>query len=416
MLDKPTRPQPDATIDANSGSESAALQDALNSPLDSYQDEIYVAGAQGQVPMLPTDLNDLEELAREQMSPHAFAYIAAGAGSGDTMRENREAFRRWRIVPKMLTDVSMPSYARTVLGTTLVSPILLGPIGVLGLAHSDAETGVAQVGADLDIPIVLSTVSTTPIEDVAAANGSGQRWFQLYWPNDRDLTISFLDRARESGFSTLVVTLDTRMLSWRPRDLDNGYLPFLHGLGVATYMTDPVFRRDLAEPVDLDPTTAISRYSQVFGDTSLTWDDLPFLRRAWQGPIVLKGILSANDALRAADAGVDGVIVSNHGGRQVDGAIAALDALPSVAHAVGSRIAVLFDSGIRNGSDIVKALALGARAVLIGRPYAYGLGLGGAAGVRHVVRVLRAEFELTMRLAGFATLDELTPDALTRSR
>jgi lactate 2-monooxygenase len=380
--------------------------------LETYQDEIYVAGLQGQLPGLPTDLTELEAMARDRMTPHAFAYIFGGAGSADTVRENREAFRRWRIVPRMLTDVSAATYATTVLGTPMPAPIMLAPVGVLGLAHPDAEPAVARVAAELGVPMVLSTAATTPIEDVGAANDQGQRWYQLYWPKDRAVAESFMDRARVSGFSTLVVTLDTRMLAWRPRDLDGGYLPFLRGVGVQVYLSDPVFRRGLAQAVEVDPTGAITRYTQIFGDPTLTWDDLEFVRDNWSGPIVLKGILSADDARRAVDAGMDGVIVSNHGGRQVDGAVGALDALPTVADAVGDQAAVLFDSGIRTGADVVKALALGAQAVLIGRPYAYGLGLAGADGVRHVLRSLRTDFELTMRLSGFARLDDLGRDAL----
>jgi isopentenyl diphosphate isomerase/L-lactate dehydrogenase-like FMN-dependent dehydrogenase len=249
---------------------------------------------------------------------------------------------------------------------------------------------------------------------VAAASGDGQRWFQLYWPKDRALAASLLGRAQAAGFSVLVVTLDTRALAWRPRDLDNGYLPFLHGIGIQNYLTDPAFQAGLVHPVAEDPGAAVLRYTQVFGDLSLTWDDLPFLRQHWAGPIVAKGILSVPDAVRAADAGIEGIVVSNHGGRQVDGAIGALDALPAVAQAVGSRLTVLFDSGIRGGADMIKALALGAQAVLIGRPYVYGLGLGGEAGVRHVLRALRNDFELTMRLAGLAKLSELGPETLQR--
>jgi lactate 2-monooxygenase len=386
----------------------------VSQPLETYQDEIYLNGLSWAVPQFPTDLSALEEAARAVMTPRSFDYVAGAAGSGDTARENLEAFRRWRIVPRMLTDVSTPSYGRTVLGTELTVPFLLAPVGVLAIAHTDAESAVARAAAAAGVPMVLSTAASTPIEQVAAASGDGQRWFQLYWPKDRAFAASLLTRAQAAGFRVLVVTLDTRILAWRPRDLNHGHLPFLHGIGVQNYLTDPAFQAALASPVDVDPGAAILRYTEVFGDLSLTWDDLPFLRQHWNGPIVLKGILSAADAVRAAEAGLDGVIVSNHGGRQVDGAIGALDALPAVAQAVGTMLAVLYDGGIRGGADMLKALALGAQAVLIGRPYVYGLALGGEAGVRHVLRSLRTDFELTMRLSGLADLSELGPDCLQR--
>jgi lactate 2-monooxygenase len=386
----------------------------VSQPLESYQDEIYLNGLNWAVPQFPTSLHGLEDAARGAMTPRAFDYVAGAAGSGDTAAENLEAFRRWRIVPRMLTDVSTPMFASALLGTDLPVPFLLAPVGVLGIAHPDGEAAVARAAAAAGVPMILSTAASTAMEDVAAASGDGQRWFQLYWPKDRALAASLLGRAQAAGFSVLVVTLDTRALAWRPRDLDNGYLPFLHGIGIQNYLTDPAFQAGLARPVAEDPGAAVLRYTQVFGDLSLTWDDLPFLRQHWAGPIVLKGILSVPDAVRAADAGIEGIVVSNHGGRQVDGAIGALDALPAVAQAVGSRLAVLFDSGIRGGADIIKALALGAQAVLIGRPYVYGLGLGGEAGVRHVLRALRNDFELTMRLAGLAKLSELGSDALQR--
>jgi isopentenyl diphosphate isomerase/L-lactate dehydrogenase-like FMN-dependent dehydrogenase len=253
------------------------------------------------------------------------------------------------------------------------------------------------------------------MEDVAAAAGDGHRWFQLYWPKERPVAASFMARARASGYSVLVITLDTRLLAWRPRDLDHAFLPFLRGIGVQNYLTDPAFQAGLADTARADPGAAILRWTQIFGNPSLTWDDLPFARENWDGPIVLKGIQCVADARRAAQAGIDGIIVSNHGGRQVDGAVGSLEALPAIAAAVGDQLSVLFDSGIRGGADMLKALALGARAVLIGRPYAYGLGMAGEAGVRHVLRTLRADFELTMRLSGHARLDELGPDALIRA-
>jgi lactate 2-monooxygenase len=386
----------------------------VSQPLESYQDEIYLTGLTGAVPEFPTDLGRLEEAARAVMTPRAFGYVAGAAGSGDTATENLAAFRRWRIVPRMLTDVSTPSFTSTVLGTDLTVPFMLAPVGVLAIAHPDGESAVARAAAAAGVPMILSTAATTTIEDVAAANGDGQRWYQLYWPKDRAVAASLLGRAQASGYSVLVVTLDTRMLAWRPRDLDSGYLPFLQGVGIQNYLSDPAFQASLVQPVDIDPDSAVLKYTQMFGDTSLTWDDIPFLRQHWHGPIVLKGILSAADAVRAADSGVEGIIVSNHGGRQVDGSVAALDALPEVAGAVGSRLAVLFDSGVRGGADMLKALALGAQAVLLGRPYVYGLGLGGEAGVRHVLRALRNDFELTMRLTGMARLSDLGSDCLQR--
>jgi L-lactate dehydrogenase (cytochrome) len=386
----------------------------VTQPLESYQEEIYLTGLTGKVPDLPTDLSKLADAARAVMSERAFGYIAGSAGSGDTAAENLAAMRRWRIVPRMLTDVSTPSFGATVLGTELAVPFLLGPIGVLGIAHPDGELAVARAAAAERVPMVLSTAASAAMEDVAAASGDGPRWYQLYWPKDRAVAASLLGRAQAARYRVLVVTLDTRMLAWRPRDLDNGYLPFLAGVGIQNYLSDPAFRAGLGRSVEDDPQSAILRYTQIFGDSSLTWADVPFLRQHWHEPIVLKGILSVADAARAADAGIEGIVVSNHGGRQVDGAVGALDALPAIADAVGSRVTVLFDSGIRGGADMLKALALGARAVLLGRPYAYGLALGGEAGVRHMLRALRNDFELTARLAGVANLTELGPDWLQR--
>jgi lactate 2-monooxygenase len=383
-------------------------------PLETYQDEIYLGGLGGAVAPLPADLSGLEALARERMAATSFGYIYGGAGSGDTVRENAEAFRRWRIVPRMLTDVSAVSYRSSVLGTELAAPLLLGPVGVLRLAHPDGELAVARAAAALGVPLVLSTAASYPMEDVAAANSDGPRWYQLYWPKDRDVAASLLSRAKAAGFGVLMVTLDTRMLGWRPHDLDAAFLPFLRGIGIQNYLSDPAFAAGLPGPVDEHQDAAILRWIGMFGDPSLTWSDLPWLREHWDGPVVLKGTMSVADAVRAADAGMDGIVVSNHGGRQVDGGLGALDALPAIAAAVGSRTTVLFDSGIRTGADVLKAIALGAQAVLIGRPYVYGLGLAGEDGVRHVLRALRTDFEITMRLAGLASLADLTPATLTR--
>lgn len=336
----------------------------MNQPLESYQDEIYLTGVSG---ALPADLSSLEGLARARLAPQVFGYIAGGAGTGDTMRENGAAFRRWRIVPRMLTDVSSPAFASTVLGTQLAAPMLLAPVGGLRLAHPDGELAVARAAGSLGVPMILSTNSSVALEDVAQASGDGQRWFQLYWPKDREVAASLLSRAKAADFSVLVLTLDARMLGWRPHDLDHAFLPVLRGIGAQNYLTDPAFVAGLPEPVADNAAAAILRSAQMFGDPSLTWEDLPFLRERWDGPIVLKGIQSVADAQRAVAAGMDGIVVSNHGGRQVDGGIGALDALPPIAAALGPRATVLFDSGVRGGADIIKALALGARAVLIGQ-------------------------------------------------
>ena len=379
-----------------------------------YQNEIYLQGLGDQLPPFTTDPTRLEDLAREKFEPGPFGYVAGGAGAGATVAANREAFGRWRIVPRMLTDATTRDLATTVLGQTMPAPVLLAPIGVQSIVHPDGELATARAAAALGVTMVLSTASSHTIEEVAEANGDGRRWYQLYWPNDNDVTISILQRAKAAGFSTLVVTLDTWTLAWRPNDLDRAYLPFIRGIGNAIPFSDPAFRALLAKPPEEDPTAAILQWIPMFTGTDRRWDQLPFLREHWDGPIVLKGIQHVDDARRASDAGMDGIIVSNHGGRQVDGAVAALDMLPEIAATVGDQLDVLFDSGIRTGADIVKALALGAKAVLLGRPYAYGLGLGGEDGVRHVVRSVLADLDLTIGLSGNRTLADLSPDTLRR--
>ena len=380
-----------------------------------FQNEIYQAGLEDVRPELPTDLTQLESLAEERMPAVAFAYVAGSAGSESTARANRAAFDAWRIVPRMLRDASTTDFGVTVLGTAMPAPVALAPIGVLGIVHPEGESAVARAAASVGVPMVVSTAASTTLEDVAAAGGDAPRWYQLYWPKDRDLAISFLERAADAGYRALVLTLDTSTMGWRPRDLDNAFLPFLRAVGNQNYFADPVFQGLVGGPVDDENRlAAVLHWAVTFGNPSLTWEDLGFLREQWDGPIALKGILHPDDARRAADAGMDGVVVSNHGGRQVDGAVASLAALPAVVDAVGDRMDVLFDSGARTGADVVKALALGARAVLLGRPYAYGLGLAGEAGVRHVLRCILAELELTLTLCGVARATDLTPELLTR--
>ncbi|MEU6038137.1 lactate 2-monooxygenase [Actinomadura sp. NPDC047616] len=383
------------------------------SSLADFQNEIYLRGLGDVVPALPTDLTRLEALAERRLSAAAFGYVAGAAGSEATARANREAFDRWRIVPRMLRDVAARDLSVRVLGTPMPAPVALAPVGVQSIFHPDGERAAARAAAATRLPYVLSTASSFSIEEVAQANGDGPRWYQLYWPKDRELAVSFLERAAAAGYTALVVTLDTFALAWRPRDLDQAYLPFLRGIGVANYFSDPVFQKAVGGPVtEANRDAAILHWAANFGNPSLTWDDLVFLREHWHGPIALKGIQHPDDARRAVDAGMDGVIVSNHGGRQIDGAVASLDALPPVVEAVRDQAEVLFDSGVRTGGDIAKALALGAKAVLVGRPFVYGLALGGEAGVTHVLRCLLAELDLTLMLSGHTRVADLGPDLL----
>lgn len=365
-----------------------------------FQYEIYLGGMGGAVPRLPMDLTRLEELAEHRLGAGPVGYVAGSAGNGSTARANREALERHRIVPRLLRDVGERDLSVEVLGRALPAPVALAPVGVLSIVHPEAEPAAARAAAAQGVPYILSSASSTPLEQVAEAMGDAERWFQLYWAKDREVTRSFLQRAKAAGYSVLVVTLDTPLLGWRPRDLERAYLPFLHGVGTANYFSDPAFRAGLAKPVHEDPNAAVLHFAGMFGDPGKTWPDLAFLREHWDGPIVLKGVLHPDDARLAADAGMDGVVVSNHGGRQVAGAVGAADALPGVVRAVGDRLTVLFDSGVRTGDDVFKALALGASAVLLGRPYVYGLALDGQAGVEHVIRCLLAELDLTLALSG----------------
>ena len=379
-----------------------------------YYREIYARGLAGETPSLPVAWADLERAAESAMEPRAASYVYAGAGSGDTMRANLEAFRRWRIVPRMLRDVSEVKLSTTILGTAAAAPVLLAPIGVQTIVHPDGELASARAAAALGVPFVASSASAHTLEEIADT-GNGPRWYQLYWPNDPELAESFVRRAEAAGYGAIVVTVDTYIPGWKPRDLQQAWLPFLEGVGNANYLQDPVFRAALERTPEEDMGAAIGHYLSVYVNPSLTWDELEWLRETTSLPIVLKGILHSDDAREAVARGIDGIVVSNHGGRQVDGAIASLDALPAIADAAGDELAILLDSGIRSGSDIIKALALGADAVLLGRPYLWGLALGGEAGVATVLRMLLAELDLTMALSGIASPEHLSRAALERS-
>ena len=379
---------------------------------DHYR-EIYMLGLSGQAPTVPVSLAELERLAVEAMEPKAANYVGAGAGSEDTIRANVEAFRRHRIVPRMLRDVSERDLSTTLLGTAMPAPLLLAPIGVQAILDEEGELATARAAAALGVPMIASTASHFSLEEIAEAGGPGApRWFQLYWANDRALVGSFVDRAERAGYGAIVLTVDTFIPGWKPRDLQQAWLPFLNGMGVANYFQDPVFRAGLEQSPEEDEGAATGRFLGVQANPSLSWDDLAWLRERTSLPIVIKGIQHVDDAREAAARGVDGIVVSNHGGRQVDGAIASLDALPPIAAAVGGELAILFDSGIRGGADVLKALALGADAVCLGRPYVWGLTLAGQAGVEAVLKMVLGELDLTMALCGYTRPDQLGHEAL----
>jgi isopentenyl diphosphate isomerase/L-lactate dehydrogenase-like FMN-dependent dehydrogenase len=392
------------------------MTDQRRSTYRAFQGQIYAQGMfQAQHPAITTDPNKLEEQARSQMSARSFAYVAGGAGERATMDANRLAFRQWRLIPRMLRDASQIDTSVDLFGTTYPSPLLMAPIGVQGIFHTDAEVGVAGIAAQLRVPYVMSTASTASIEEVAAANCDGEtqgvRWYQLYWPKTDEITISLLGRAKKEGFKVLVVTLDTFSLAWRPWDLDLGYLPFVKGVGNKVGLSDPVFRRiykeNTGKEVEEDITaSSLAWQMDAFSGKPPGWEKLQLLKDNWDGPIVLKGIQHVDDARKAVEMGMSGIIVSNHGGRQLDGAIASLEVLPEIVDAVGDKITVLFDSGIRTGVDVIKALCLGAKAVLVGRPWVYGLGIDGKEGAKQVVQGILADMDQSMNLAGIRSINE----------
>ena len=375
------------------------------------QNEIYFRGLSAELPALPMTAAGLDAAAKRSLSAQAYAYVTGSASSERTADANITAFDRHRIVPRMWRGSSAPDgrdLRTTVLGTELAAPVLTAPVGVLELVHPAAECAVAEATKGLGIGTVVSTASSTPMEDVAAA--AGDWWFQLYWPADDEVARSLVERATTAGAKAIVVTADTPGMGWRPRDLELAHLPFLQAKGLANYFSDPVFRSRLNAPPEASEEArqmAVLAWIGMFGNHTLRLKDLARLQEWTDLPVVVKGVLHPDDASALLDTGATGVIVSNHGGRQVNGAIAALDALPGVAAAVGDRGTVLFDSGIRCGADVVIALALGADAVFYGRPWVYGLGVAGKAGVEHALRCLLADVDLTMAMAGIGSVADI---------
>lgn len=412
------------------------------------QTEVFRAGASGARPAVPTSWPALVAAAERAMSPDAWAYVAGSAGRESTAEANYDAFDAWRLVPRMLRDVSERDLGVELFGRRHPTPLFTCPIGVLELVDPDADLAIARAAGSLGITSVMSNQASQPMEHIAQ-DGTGPWWFQLYWSSEDALVESLVARAETAGAEAIVVTLDTGMLGWRPRDLDRGFLPFIRGMGIAQYTSDPVFRglvrERMARPasgprprvtpaavrtlLELtrrhpgsfranlrsgEPRAAVETFLEVFSRPSLDWSELGFLRERTRLPILLKGVQHPDDARLALDAGVDGIIVSTHGGRQVDGAIGALDALPDVVAAVAGRVPVLLDSGVRSGADVVRALALGATAVGVGRPWVYGLAIAGEDGARQVLRDILAETDLTLGLTGRRSIAELSADDVVR--
>ncbi|UOY00166.1 alpha-hydroxy-acid oxidizing protein [Blastococcus sp. PRF04-17] len=414
------------------------------------QNEVYRAGVYGRSPRVPVGVRALQQRAKRALDARAYAYVAGGAGDEVTQRANRAAFDRWAVVPRVLRDASHRDTSVELFGRRIPAPLLLGPVGALELVHGEADLAVARAAGSLGVPMVFSNQASVSMEECAAAMGDAPRWFQLYWSTSDELVQSLVGRAETAGCEAIVVTLDTTMLGWRPRDLDLGHLPFALGKGIAQYTSDPVFRRlveqraaaagprepqprptpaavralismakawpgpfreNLRSPL---PRAAVETFLGIYSRPSISWSDLAWLRGTTKLPILLKGVLHPDDARRALDEGVDGLVVSTHGGRQVDRSIAALDALPDVVAAVDERAPVLLDSGIRSGADVFTAVALGARAVLLGRPFAWGLALAGEEGVRQVISDVLGEFDLTLGLTGHTAVDQLSPEILRR--
>ncbi|RDW72780.1 lactate 2-monooxygenase [Aspergillus mulundensis] len=390
-----------------------------------YSAETFTAGLHDTKPSITFDPLEWESLAKQRLSANSFGYVWGSAGTRQTDDNNRAAFKKWGIIPSRLVKADFPSLKTTLFGDQYDYPIALAPVGVQTIFHPEGEKAASKVAGEQGVTYILSTATSTSIENVAKANGNGPRWYQLYWPSNEhnDITASLLKRAKENGYKVLVVTLDTYMLGWRPSDLNNGYNPFLRNdnIGVEMGFSDPVFRKHFkakhGAEIEDDVEKAAQEWAHtIFPGTSHGWEDVAFLKEHWDGPIVLKGIQTVADAKRAVEAGVHGIVVSNHGGRQQDGGIGSLDVLPEIVDAVGEELEVLFDSGVRCGADIVKALALGAKMVLVGRPYVYGLAIGGQEGVRHVLRSLLGDLQLTLHLSGIPDVsrEKLNRDVLRR--
>ena len=379
-----------------------------------YQNEIYLAGLQCIMPRLPTNFALWEQRAAAALPASVLSYVQGGCGDEHTQRQNSAAFEHWGLVPRVMVDCVTRDLSIELFGRKLAGPVFLSPVGVLGICTPDGhgDLATARACARTGVPMIASTLSNDPLETVHDALGDAPGFFQLYTPKDKAVAESLVQRAGAAGYLGIVITLDTWLTGWRPRDLNHANFPQLRGHVLMNYYSDPHFRASLARTPEEDPRAAVQQWASIFGKV-LTWADLPWLRSLTHLPLILKGICHPDDARRGIDGGADAIYCSNHGGRQANGGIAAIDLLPDIVNACGST-PVLFDSGVRSGSDIVKALALGATAVGIGRPYVYGLALDGADGVVHVLRCMLAEADLLMAVDGFPTIASLRQAGLVR--
>ncbi|MEM8987092.1 MAG: alpha-hydroxy-acid oxidizing protein [Pseudomonadota bacterium] len=380
-----------------------------------YQNEIYLNGLRGVVPSLPTEFSCLVERASAALPPHILSYVQGGCGDEATQDRNVDAFSDWGMVPRMLVDCSKRDLSTQLFGETLPSPVFMSPIGVNGICTQDGhgDIAAAKASAITGVPFMASTLANDPLEDVIKHCGDTPAYFQLYAPRHRGVAESLISRAEAAGYGAIVVTLDTWLTGWRPRDLQTANFPQLRGHVLENYFSDPVFLRLLDKPPREDLAAAVQTWASIFGEV-LTWDHIAWLRGATKLPIVLKGICHPDDARRAVDLGVDAIYCSNHGGRQANGGHAAIDMLPGVVEGAGET-PVLFDSGIRSGTDVIKAVALGAVAVGVGRPYTYGLALGGAEGAAHVLKCILAEADLLMAVNGYPTLADVQVAGASRT-
>ncbi|CAK4034164.1 FMN-dependent alpha-hydroxy acid dehydrogenase [Lecanosticta acicola] len=381
-----------------------------------YQRENFWLSNDGKTPLFNTDPSKLEERARERLSEGGWYYASSNAGQSLTHLANRQAFYRHKIIPRMLVDTNKRDTKAEIWGHKVAAPIGFSPIGINKIYNPAGELPVAKVAKELNLPYCLSTAGSQPIEDVGKANGEGPRFFQLYMPHDDELTISLLKRAVDSGFSACILTVDTWQLGWRHDDINTSNYAFYHGIGADLGLSDPVFKERLAadgiDPVKQPNEAGAKWIDNVWHGRAWSWEKIPWLIKTWKElsggkPFAIKGIQSVPDARKCVEYGIDGIVVSNHAGRQVDGAIGSLDALENIVDAVGDKIYIMYDSGVRGASDVVKALALGAKFVFVGRLWVWGLSIMGEHGVRHVMKGLLADLDIMMNVAGIQSIDQL---------